>query len=425
MKHILVLLLATMLALYAFAGCRNGAAGAETTTQATEEPETFVSTTLIQGGASDYVIVHDGTQEARSLANEVRNTVTKNFGIDLTMASSKEAAEGSKEIVIGKAREIADKTMKKLTGEFDFALKVEENKLVLCAKDVCSYLYLAEYLKREVLVKPESGDLVLDSDDNFVYSKSALMEKNYIDYLQEQDVFFSIDDLFAFGQYKNADTVLPYRIYVPFNYSPDKSYPLFINLHGAGHRGNDNIKQLRFVEPLMKSAELPVDDAIVIVPQCPEDNRWADTEWGKGSYSLAGTPESNELKALVELIGQLQETYNVDAKRIYACGFSMGGYGVWNLLMNHPDLFCAGVAMCGAADPSQAATLAKIPVWAIHGVKDPTVPVQGSRDIVAAIQSAGGTKIKYTEFPEHEHDIWTDTYTNTEVFTWLFDQVKE
>lgn len=424
MKRFLALLLATVLALSFFAGCQNGASN-ETTTQPTEEPEAFVTTTFIQGGASEYVIVHDGTNETRTLANEVRNTITKNFGIDLTVASSKEAPEGGKEIVVGKAREIADKTMKKLTGEFDFAVKVEENNLVLCAKDAISYLYLTEYLKREVLVKPESGDLVLDSDDNIVFSKSALMEKNYIDYCQEQDVFFSIDDLFAFGQYKNADTVLPYRIYVPFNYSPDKSYPLFINLHGAGHRGNDNIKQLRFVEPLLKSAELPVDDAIIIVPQCPEDNKWADTDWARGSYSLASTPESNELKALVELIGQLQETYNVDAKRIYACGFSMGGYGTWNLLMNHPDLFCAGVAMCGAADPSQAATLAKIPVWAVHGVKDPTVPVQGSRDVVEAIKAAGGTMINYTELPDHEHDVWTDTYTNTEIFNWLFAQVKE
>lgn len=424
MKHILVLLLAAMFPLSVLAGCGNGGS-AETTVETTEEPETFVTTALIQGGASDFVIVHEGTQETRTLANEVRNAIATSFGVTLNVGSSREIAEGGKEIVIGNARQIAEKTMKKLTGAFDFALKVEENQLVLCAKDAASYLYLKEYLKREVFVKPESGDLVLDSDDNIIYSRSALMEKNYIDYCQEQDVFFSIDNLFAFDQYKNDDTVLPYRIYVPSNYSPDKTYPLFINLHGAGHRGNDNIKQLRFVEPLMKNAELSIDDMIVIVPQCPEDNRWVDTEWGNGTYTLENTPESNELKALIELIGQLQQTYSVDAKRIYACGFSMGGYATWNLLMNHPDLFCAGVAMCGAADTAQAANLAKIPVWAVHGVKDPTVPVQGSRDIVEAIQAAGGTLIKYTEYPDHEHDVWTDTYNNTEVFTWLFEQVKE
>jgi predicted peptidase len=115
----------------------------------------------------------------------------------------------------------------------------------------------------------------------------------------------------------------------------------------------------------------------------------------------------------------------VDDKRIYASGYSMGGYGTWNLLMNHSDVFCAAVAMCGAADPSQAATLVDIPVWAIHGVKDPTVPVSGSQEMVAAIQAAGGTKIRYTELPDHEHDVWSYTYTDPEIFNWLFAQVKE
>lgn len=425
MKHFFALFLATVLPLTAFAGCGNGAAGGETTTQATEEPETFVTTTFIQSGASEYVIVHDGTKEAKSLANEVRNAITKNFGIDLAVKDAKEVPEGEKEIVIGQAREIAEKTMKKLTGEFDFAVKVEENKLVLCAKNAFSYLYLAEYLKREVLVKPDSGDLTLDSDDNIVYSRSALIEQNYIDYCRAGDVYFSKDDIFGFELYKNADTSLPYRLYVPFNYTPDKSYALMVNLHGAGHRGADNATHLGTIEPLMKMTEVAADDVIIVVPQCPENNRWADTDWAKGSYYLSETPESNELKAVMELIGQLQEKYNVDDKRIYACGFSMGGYGVWNLLMNHPDVFCAGVAMCGAADPSQAATLAQIPIWAVHGVKDPTVPVQGSRDIVEAIRAAGGTKIHYTELPDNEHDVWTYTYTNPEIFNWLFSQVKE
>lgn len=424
MKRLLALLLATVLALSIFAGCQNGT-DSETTTEP-EEPETFVTTTLIQGGASECVIVHDDTSDAKTLANEIRTAITKNFGITLTVASVKEKPEEAKcEIVVGQAREIANKTMKKLTGEFDFAVKVEANKLVLCAKDAFSYLYLTEYLKREVLVKPDSGDLVLDSDDNIVYSRSALMEKNYIDYCRDAGKQCGLDELFSFEQYQNEKTTLPYRLYVPFNYSPDKSYPLLVNLHGAGHRGNDNIRHLGTIKPLMNMAQTQADDVIIVVPQCPVNKKWVNTGWGLGSYRLQDVPETNELKAVVELIGQLQETYNVDDKRIYASGFSMGGYGTWNLLMNHPDLFCAGVAMCGAGDPSKGDVLAKIPIWAIHGAKDPTVPVQGSRDMVNAIQAAGGTKLNYTELPDNEHDVWSYTYSNAEIFNWLFAQVKE
>ena len=68
-------------------------------------------------------------------------------------------------------------------------------------------------------------------------------------------------------------------------------------------------------------------------------------------------------KAVMQLLDQLQEKYSVDEKRIYVMGFSMGGYGTWNALMNHPDVFAAGVPMCGAGDPSKAELLKNIPIW--------------------------------------------------------------
>lgn len=426
MKKFITILLTLILALNLFAGCGVGGNGeTAATTTVPEEPEAFVTSTIIQGGASQYVIVHDGSSETRTLANEVKNAISSAYGVSLEIVSAKDREEGGCEIVLGEGREIAQKTVKKLTGEFDFALKVEENKLVLCAKDKLSYKYLAQYLKREVFVKTDDGSLVLDSDDNVVYSKSALMEKNYIDYIMEENGNFELAEIFAWKQYQNADTTLPYRIYVPFNYSPDKSYPLLINLHGAGHRGNDNEKQLKFIDTVLKMQDVPADDAIIIFPQCPEGNKWVDTDWSLGSYYLDSVPESNELKAVVELVGQLQEEYSIDANRMYLVGLSMGSYGTWNLLMNHPGMFAAAIAMCGAGDPSKAQLLVDTPIWAIHGAQDPTVPVAGSRDMVTAIEAAGGTKIKYTELADAEHDVWTYTYANQEMFTWLFSQVKE
>ena len=103
---------------------------------------------------------------------------------------------------------------------------------------------------------------------------------------------------------------------------------------------------------------------------------------------------------------------------------SMGGYGTWNLLMNHPDVFAAGVPMCGAADPKMAEVLAQIPIWTIHGVKDPTVPVSGSRDMAAAIEKYDPVDFRYTELPDHEHDVWNYTYQNAEIMKWLFSQKK-
>lgn len=417
MKKFTAFILVIVLAMSCFAAC-----GTETPEET--EPEVFVTSNIITAGTSDYVIVHDDTGDTKNLAIAIRNAIKSAFQIQLEIVGATEREESEKEIVLGKSREIAEKTSKKLKNEFDFALKVEENKLVLCATNTVSYTYLSEYVTREVFVKTEGNDLVLDSNDNMVYSDSSLKEMNYVQYMKKENKTFKLNDIFMRDKYRNADTMLPYRLYVPSNYSPEKQYPLLVVLHGAGHRGIDNDKHLLFIDKVLNMDNIGADEAIIIFPQCAPSNKWVDTDWAAGSYKLDQVPESNELRALMELIGQLREKYSVDSNRIYACGYSMGGYGTWNLLMLHPDVFCAGIAMCGAGDPTKASTLVDMPVWAIHGVKDPTVPVAGSREMVNAIKAAGGTKVHYTELPNNEHDVWTYTYSNQEIFSWLFSQKK-
>lgn len=422
MKRFFAVLLVVVM-LLSMAACSNNAQlTPETTPVTTEEPEVFRTVDLIKEGAV-CSIVHDGTMGASQLANELKMTFSANFGVTVEVTSDTEAATGC-EIIIGEARPVAEKTIKKLRVDMDFAIKVEENALVLCATDQLSYDYLGQYLKSTLFAKNETGTLTVDSDDNLIYASSDLTDQNYIEYMQAGNAYVSWDSLFAYKEYMNADTVLPYRIYVPFNYTPDKKVPILVNLHGAGLRGDDNQKQLKFIDKMLMQTDMPVDDAIIIFPQCPEGQKWVDSNWSVGSYSLKSTPESNELRAVVELVQQLMQTYPVDEQRIYACGFSMGGYGTWNLLMNHPDLFCAGIPMCGAGDPSMAEVLKDIPIWAVHGAKDPTVPVQGSRDMANAIETIGGEKLQYTELPDNEHDVWNYTYSNPEMFKWLFEQKK-
>ena len=102
----------------------------------------------------------------------------------------------------------------------------------------------------------------------------------------------------------------------------------------------------------------------------------------------------------------------------------MGGYGTWNLLMNHPDMFAGAVPMCSGGDPTKASVIKDIPIWAVHGALDSTVPVEGSRLMANALQAAGAKDFHYTEIPNANHDVWTYTFSNTEIFLWLFSQQK-
>lgn len=422
MKKTLISLFLFLL-LFALVACSAGIEAVEGDTSVeTAEPSTTLE--LVKNGESKYTIVHDGTAEAKDFSSKLSTYLKLKFAAELEIQTLEEG-DGRYEILVGSVREAGESATKALEGPVDFSLTAKEDQLCLTGKSAVSYRYLMEYLKREVLVRGKTADLILTPENNLRYRDSKLFATNFVDYLREENEKLDPDVFFEAGVFKHENTRLLYRYYIPSNYSADKEYPIYVNLHGAGLRGSDNKRPLSFVKQLFRNEKYTMDEYIVLVPQCPENEKWVDIIWKDGSYNLADVPESNEFQALVALIESMKKEYSVDEDRIWAAGFSMGGYGTWNLLINHPDLFCAGVPMCGAGAPDAAERILNTPVWAVHGVKDPTVPVSGSREMVEAIQKLGGTKVRYTELPDHDHDVWTYTYSNEEIFTWLFSQSKQ
>src|SRR5678815_2104808 len=104
-------------------------------------------------------------------------------------------------------------------------------------------------------------------------------------------------------------------------------------------------------------------------------------------------------------------------------GQSMGGFGTFAIISEHPRTFAGGVALCSGGDQSKVARLANVPIWVFHGAKDESVPVERSRTIVAAIRNAGG-KVRYTEYSDVGHIIWPSVVKETELLPWLFTQRK-
>ena len=219
---------------------------------------------------------------------------------------------------------------------------------------------------------------------------------------------------------------LPYRIFIPEDYSEDYAYPVVLLLHGAGERGTDNEKTLNNVVPnLYTKKSSPFYHAIVIVPQCPENMQWVDTPWANGNYSIDNVPISKPMTAAVELLDSIIANYSINTDRQYVTGLSMGGFGTWDLLMRFPDRFAAAIPYCGGADPSQAENLAKIPIYTFHDTTDPSVPVSGTQAVVKAIQDAGGSLITYKETTGKGHNVWNTGSQTPGLSTWLFEQRKD
>lgn len=225
--------------------------------------------------------------------------------------------------------------------------------------------------------------------------------------------------------YQASDYVtLPYRLYLPPDYSQDKEYAFLLFLHGAGERGDglDHIRNVGIINHILDNPET-AGSFIIAAPQCASNFQWVDTPWSEGSYNQDDIPMSRYLTATHELIGELLDTYSIDEDRLYISGFSMGGYGTWDMITRYPDLFAAAVPICGAGDPSKAALIKDLPIWTFHSARDATVPASGSRDMVSALEAIDGN-IRYTEYDSDAHNAWSPAYATEELYTWLFAQTK-
>ncbi len=233
----------------------------------------------------------------------------------------------------------------------------------------------------------------------------------------------NVEEAFSFEEFSLDGAVIPYRLYVPEDYNEGNEYPLVVFLHGAGERGKDNDLQLKnAVQTLFDREDGLMAQSIVIAPQCPEGEQWVDTPWAEGNYSTDLIPESDELMTVMALISSLKEEYSIDPARIYAMGVSMGGFGTWDLIIRHNDVFAAAAPMCGGGDPEKAASLVETPIYTFHGTADASVPFEGTEEMVAAIEDEAGRLINFVVYEGEGHGIWEKAAAEDGWVEWLFSQ---
>ena len=216
-----------------------------------------------------------------------------------------------------------------------------------------------------------------------------------------------------------------YQVFVPALPAGGAHPPVILFLHGTGERGSDGARPtLVGLGPHLRAhaADFP---AIVVFPQAPDGRDW------------------NGMAAELAFAALEQATieFGGDRKRTYLTGLSMGGYGTWELALLQPRRFAALVPICGAllpprderdlfvtplagaADPyaALAARLRHLPTWIFHGARDDLVPPIDDRRTFAALKAAGAD-VRYTEFPDANHNAWDRAYVTPELWPWLFAQ---
>ncbi|MBK9096676.1 MAG: prolyl oligopeptidase family serine peptidase [bacterium] len=196
-----------------------------------------------------------------------------------------------------------------------------------------------------------------------------------------------------------------YLLYLPDGYDDaSKPWPLVLFLHGAGERGSDLeiIKRNGPPKLVDDGREFPF---VLVSPQCPERTTWDN-------------------KLLIHFLDEIEAKYNIDKNREYLTGLSMGGHATWSLAIQNPGRFAAIIPVCARGYSQDVYVLKDLPVWAFHGERDDIVPITDGQKMVDALKNAGG-RVKFTIYPEANHDAWTETYNNPEIYDWLLNHSLE
>ena len=206
----------------------------------------------------------------------------------------------------------------------------------------------------------------------------------------------------SFATTMGASRSISYRTYFPNDYSEAGTpFPLLFFMHGAGETGTDLDLLERATLPrfIKEGLELPF---VTVCPQCLE--MW-------------------DVRILGPLLDEVIDRFNVDPAKVYLSGSSMGGQGTWMLANVAADRVAAIAPVCPSFTLIDPENFRGLPVWVFHGAMDSVVPIEESDRMIWQLRNAG-CDVKFTEYPDLDHDVWTPAYHDPELVRWLLSHRK-
>tara|TARA_X000000368_G_scaffold280521_1_gene222534 strand:- start:557 stop:1702 length:1146 start_codon:yes stop_codon:yes gene_type:complete len=126
-----------------------------------------------------------------------------------------------------------------------------------------------------------------------------------------------------------------YELYIPSSYSENSLSSLMFNFHGGNgtSQGQIAISDMR---------DLADDNNFILVyPQAIAD----PTDDGSLNWIFKGESDHDDIYFIDTLISELSGQYQIDLERVYACGYSLGGEFVYELLCRLNNKIASGVAV--------------------------------------------------------------------------------
>ncbi len=189
--------------------------------------------------------------------------------------------------------------------------------------------------------------------------------------------------------------LVPYRIFVPEGYTPDRSWPLIIGLHGASGNENTWLDRRRRGETENLSKRLSQERGYLLVAPS-----------GRGPFTgyrgIGG-------QDVMDVLDRVLSIYNIDPERVYLTGHSMGGGGTWILGLRHAEKFAAIAPIAASGRWVRSRHVkphANLPVLFSQGAKDMVALAEPARR-TAKLLAKYMKNFTYNETPDDTHNtIW-------------------
>jgi pimeloyl-ACP methyl ester carboxylesterase len=154
-----------------------------------------------------------------------------------------------------------------------------------------------------------------------------------------------------------------------------------------------------------------------------------DQETARWSYS-SSNPTFSGMKWAVDNL-------NVDPRRCFLAGVSMGGFAAWNLAIRFADQFAGVIPISGGlsrweflGNDDEARYLVDnalaVPIYAVHSAEDRIVPPRFDRWTVERLRFLGHANLEYEELPGEDHYISLDSGSGLidKIEAWIGDRKR-
>jgi predicted esterase len=208
------------------------------------------------------------------------------------------------------------------------------------------------------------------------------------------------------------------NIVIPSGKAPRKGFGVFILLHGLGGNGKQLIPQYQSFANQQK--------LIIIAPSAQKLPSGGSA--GSNGKKLPGNEDTMGREMLqhwwlyrnngfaMNGLKYIKSRAFVDTNRVYMSGYSMGGYGTWNIGLRFHDKFAALVPLAGALSRRERYGVVddqtrpiinngkRLPIYFVHGAKDTTVPPESDRRNAKQLKAMKAPYV-YKEDPNAAHNL--------------------